>query len=126
MYGRKGKLAPAYGKRGKLSPNWKGGIHFRRGYVMIYKPDHPFCNNHGYVKRSRLVMEKKLGRYLKPGEITHHANHIRDDDREENLMLLGTKSEHGKFHGRPEGSKRSKEEISKWKKSMRKYWDRNK
>ena len=42
----------------------------------------------GYVKRSRLIIEKKLGRFLGREEVVHHINGIRDDDREENLVLL--------------------------------------
>lgn len=37
------------------------------GYVFIYKPDHPKALNGKYVKRSVLVLEAKLGRYLRDG-----------------------------------------------------------
>ena len=39
------------------------------------------------VLEHRLVMERKLGRKLRPGETVHHINHDRSDNREENLRL---------------------------------------
>ena len=52
---------------GSKNPRWTGGrIYNEAGYVFIYKPDHPYCNNYGYVREHRLVMEEKLVRYLLP------------------------------------------------------------
>ena len=79
--------------------NWKGGIIIATtGYVLVHKPNHPFCDTHGYVRRSRLVMEKYLDRYLKPEEVIHHINKIKDDDRIENLKLFANQSKHISFH----------------------------
>ncbi len=86
-------------KKGILNPNWKGGKLVRiEGYVSILKPNHPHSNAHGYVKRSRLVMEQYLGRHLKPGEIPHHKNEIKHDDRIENLRLFSSLGKHTAFH----------------------------
>jgi len=64
------------------------------GIIKLRDSEH--CG--GYVKRSRLVMEKKLGRFLKPEEVVHHINGIKDDDRPENLRLFPSKSKHMSFH----------------------------
>ncbi|MCK4423660.1 MAG: hypothetical protein KAV18_06275 [Candidatus Omnitrophica bacterium] len=85
--------------KGEKNPLWKGGkTKTSDGYVMIKKHDHPFSDNKNYVKRSRLVVEKHINRFLKPEEIVHHINGIVDDDRLENLKLFENHSEHMKFH----------------------------
>lgn len=84
---------------GNKHPNWKGGrIKNVHGYMYIWNPSHPFINGINYVPEHRLIMEKHLGRYLKPIEIVHHINTIRDDNRPENLMLFKNISEHRKYH----------------------------
>ncbi len=83
---------------GKNHPNWKGGIVKVNGYIKILKPNHPFCDCSGYMKRSRLLMEKHLGRFLDSKEIVHHINEIKDDDQLKNLMVFTSKSAHQRFH----------------------------
>lgn len=78
---------------------WKGGRLINTyGYVMIYSPSHPHCNNHGYVKEHRLVMEKYLGRYLEPEEVVHHRNKNKTDNQIENLGLFKNGGVHTKWH----------------------------
>lgn len=68
---------------------WKGGRWYKSGYIVIYKPDHPYAQKRvGVVAEHRLVMEEYLGRYLTPKEHVHHINGIRDDNRIENLQLI--------------------------------------
>ena len=86
-------------KYGSYNPRWKGGvIDDGHGRMLVYSPDHPNpsrCGTHVY--RYRLVMEKQLGRFLRPDEIVHHKNGICDDDRPENLEVM-KQSEHAKLH----------------------------
>ena len=87
---------------GKNHPKWKGGQYQRfDGHWYIWKPNHPFANHHGYIRRSRLVIEKKIGRYLTSKEVVHHINRNPSDDRSENLMLFPNNCEHMKFHKIP-------------------------
>lgn len=85
---------------GSNNPNWKGGrTNDGFGYILIYNPDHPFCNNLKYVREHRLIMEQYLSEkynmdiFILPYFEVHHINGIKDDNRIENLMLL-TKGEH--------------------------------
>jgi hypothetical protein len=72
---------------GPKNHNWKGG-HLHDGYVCIRVPYHPRAYANGYVKMAILVAERKLGRSLFDGEVTHHINGIKNDDRPENISVL--------------------------------------
>lgn len=85
-------------KKGSEHHNWKGGFYKNReGYIKTYAPDHPNADTKGYYPEHRIVMEKKLGRYLKKSEHVHHINGLKDDNRIENLELL-SHSEHMTLH----------------------------
>lgn len=47
---------------------------------------------------ARIIMSDVIGRPLKQGEIVHHINGIKDDDRPENLMLFSSNAEHVQWH----------------------------
>ena len=64
-----------------------------RGYVEVWKPDHPMAQKSGYMMEHRLVMAEYLGRMLDPSEVVHHKNEVKTDNRLENLELLA-KVEH--------------------------------
>lgn len=78
-----------------------GGHETKRkdGYVKVFVPDHPHATSDGFVMKHTLVMERELGRLLAPGEVVHHINHIRDDNRIENLELMTVK-EHSSLHSK--------------------------
>lgn len=86
------------GKSGSKNPMWKGGrIVDASGYVLVMAKDHPL-NVGGYVLEHRIIMESKIGRYLKKEEVVHHINGVRGDNSVENLELFANNSEHLKKH----------------------------
>ncbi len=78
------------------------------GHVYIFTSNHPYPvggntrkggkKSGGYVRRSRLVIETHLGRFLKPEERVFHINGITDDDRLENLKLVPNQKEYDKYY----------------------------
>lgn len=102
-------------KKGQLTGNkhfnWKGGkIKDKNGYILILKPNHPFCDSHNYIREQRLVVEKRIGRYLKPEEVVHHIGikypigsiKNKQDNRPENLIAFSGHSAHLRFHSNPD------------------------
>ena len=75
------------------------------GYLQAYVPKHPAARADGYVMLHTLIVEKELGRYLHDDEVVHHINHIRDDNRLDNLLLM-KKHEHMSMHMKERHEKR--------------------
>ena len=95
---KKGKIC------GENHPKWKGGRRVtHHGYILIYAPDHPGCDVNKEVLEHRIVMERKIGRYLNDGEVVHHINGIRGDNRIENLVLCKNDSRHHKDYHKGDG-----------------------
>jgi len=85
-------------KKQAQHPRWNGGVYIRHGYIFILSPKHPNANNHGYIRKHRLVMEKLLGRRLKNEEVVHHIDGNKKNNNPNNLMLFPNNSIHIKHH----------------------------
>jgi len=95
------------GKVGNKASNWRGGKSIdSEGYIYVYQPFHPLCNNNKNVYEHRLIMEQHLKRHLTPIEEIHHKGikyplgsiENKQDNRIENLQLFINKSSHQSFH----------------------------
>lgn len=98
-------------RSGAGHPEWQGGRHINKsGYIEIYCPDHPsvveknkkreaksngkYYRKEKYVLEHRLVMEKKIGRYLLPEEVVHHIDGNTQNNDPSNLGLFANNAEH--------------------------------
>ncbi len=80
------------GQRGPANWGWKGGRSISDGYIRVAVG----AGHHRW--EHRIVMEQMIGRPLKRGEVVHHINGVRDDNRPENLQLFASQSAHRKHH----------------------------
>ena len=85
--------------KGSDHPNWKGGRGLKSGYWTVFVEGyHPRKLNIGRVYEHILVAEKKLGRYITKKEPIHHIDFNRQNNKEENLFVCKTTSQHMKIH----------------------------
>ena len=91
----KGRVNKYVGSKGGA---WKGGKTNNGGYIYIASKNHPNSTLDGYVAEHRLVMEKKIGRFLLKEEIIHHLNENKSDNRIENLVITNSSEHIKKYH----------------------------
>ncbi len=83
---------------GSNNSQWKGGIISSRGIKYIHNPGHINSTVNNYVRESRLIMEKKIGRILDKKEVVHHSDSDNTNNDPDNLHLFNNQSEHSKYH----------------------------
>jgi hypothetical protein len=100
--------------------NQKDKVYFNKatGYYTGYDP-----KRKEYIAEHQIMMERKLGRRLRPNEVVHH----RDENKKNNSMSnlrVETKQQHAKDHGhRWEGHNNpSFNMTARHKRSLRKAW----
>jgi hypothetical protein len=96
---------------------WKGGIKKHGEYTQVHVGrEHPFSDVQGYIMQHRLVIENHLREikdtryllnisnkyYLNPIVKVHHKNHIKNDNRIENLVPMLSQKEHFHFNWCPQ------------------------
>ena len=73
-------------------------INHSEGYILIYKPDHPYCSSQGYVPEHRLVLEKHLNKIINSKKYAvHHIDGNKRNNNIKNLQVL-TPLEHLRIH----------------------------
>ena len=80
--------------RGERNYNWKGGEKMQNGYKFVSRPGY---GSSRYCPEHRIIAEKALGRELKSGEIVHHINGDKSDNRNCNLLIC-TRGYHEQLH----------------------------
>ena len=66
----------------------KKGYFMENGYKRVLIPYDERTDGNKYIMEHRLIIEKHIGRKLKENEVVHHKNHIKTDNRIENLRVL--------------------------------------
>lgn len=83
---------------GENHHNWKGGVVDKgRGYIGIWKPDHPRASHQGYVYAHTLEYEKNTGYLPQKGETIHHIDMDKHNNNFSNLYLC-TNRKHAIAH----------------------------
>lgn len=103
---RVGKKNPLWGKIRESHPNWRGGrIIDNDGYIKVKNHEHPRSDHGGYVPEHILVAEQALGEYIPKGQVIHHINGDKTDNRLENLWWFASQSEHMAHHHVKKGNR---------------------
>ena len=100
------KAAPR-SQRLERNNNWKGGRVLQpvkphkgpysdRGYIAIYRPEHPHARKNGYVSEHISVALEATGRErLSDGQCVHHINLKKDDNSPSNLTICDHSTHQG-------------------------------
>lgn len=106
MHGKPMKYKEGHSKRGRNNNLYKRGWFIRDEYKFLTGYyDHPNANSKGEIREHVLVMSNHLNRPLFKGEIVHHINKNKLDNRIENLSLTN-RSKHQNTHNPRKGYKK--------------------
>lgn len=86
--------------RGARHGSWKGGRTVINGYRVLQVHGHPRADPNGYVYEHVLVVERALGKLLRPTASVHHVNEDRTDNRNGNLVACQDNAYHMLLHQR--------------------------
>jgi len=99
--GKPSRFLPGHQNRGKGNRSWRGGVFTDvHGYVFVHSPGNPSADHHGYVRQHILLAEKALGKQLPPEADVHHINRIKNDNRNNNLVICQDRAYHMLLHQR--------------------------
>lgn len=70
----------------------------KKKYNRVHLPKHPRASKNGLVDLHIVVAEYILNRYLKHGEVVHHKDHNRHNNKIENIMIFDSTTSHSAFH----------------------------
>jgi len=122
MAGMLGKRHTEQAKKAVGDANRRDGAEWLTadGYVQVSAHGHPCARANGTVLKHRLVMERRLGRFLLPSEKVHHRDGVKTNNADENLELTDASS-HSKMHN-PKGRKLSEYVRAKLSAAQRLRW----
>ena len=83
-------------KHKQYNGRWNGGIREAGGYTLIHKnlvedKYKYLAKINPYIPEHRIVASKKYNKILTKKDIIHHLNGVRNDNREENLIITNNK-----------------------------------
>lgn len=85
------------GSSGDLNGQSFYGFRMEGDYLTVLLPGHHLANESGYVRLHDALAEYYFNHRLLPGEVVHHKNENKQDNRKENLEIMD-KPEHDRYH----------------------------
>ena len=85
---------------GSKNSNWKGGRMMSCEYIQVLDPSNPSRNKNGYIGEHIAIAQRVLGRPLPDRAEVHHANGIKHDNRNANLVICESRAYHKLLHQR--------------------------